>query len=236
MRDKVFNKELEKQFEFDENIASVFDDMLNRSVPFYKEVQKLIIDFINLNSKDGDRVIDLGSSTAQFLIELDSKSRKKLELFGVDNSKPMVEQARKKVKAYGAEVNLLLDDFQNIELKDFNFIVSNYTLQFIRPIQRPKLVKKIFEGLKDSGFFIFSEKIVFEDRKLDKDIIDIYYNYKREKGYSEYEIAKKREALENILIPFTVSENIQLCKDAGFSSVNTIFQWANFVTFIAKKG
>ena len=75
---------------------------------------------------------------------------------------------------------------------------------------------------------------MFEDKHLDKEIIDIYYEYKKAQGYSEYEIAQKREALENVLIPFTIEENIKMCKDAGFKQVDTIFQWANFVTFMAR--
>ncbi len=236
MRDRVFAKEIEKKFEFDESVASVFDDMLKRSVPFYKEVQKLIIDFINLNAKDGDKLIDLGCSTALFLLELKSKAKVDLKLFGIDNSKPMLLQAQKKLQAYGIkDIVLNFGDIKEVSLNNFDFIVANYTLQFIRPINRPKVVQKIFDGLKKGGTFIFSEKIVFEDKKLDKDIIEIYYDYKKHQGYSEYEISKKREALENVLIPFTISENIQMCKDAGFKSVHTIFQWANFVTFVAKK-
>jgi len=234
MKDKIFTKDIEKKFEFDEAVASVFDDMLTRSVPFYKEVQDLIIEFIKLNAKNGLKVLDLGCSTAGFLLNLNQKV-KNLELFGIDNSKPMIEQATKKANAYGANLNLILGDINEINLSGFDFVVSNYTLQFIRPINRPKLVKKIYNLLNDKSFFIFSEKVVFEDKILDKQIIDIYYNYKKMQGYSEVEIAKKREALENVLIPFTIKENILMCKEAGFSEVNTIFQWANFVTFIAKK-
>jgi tRNA (cmo5U34)-methyltransferase len=235
-KDKVFSKDINKKFEFDEAVASVFDDMLSRSVPFYKEVQELIIRFINLNVKDASRVIDLGCSTAKFLLELNAKNKANLELIGVDNSKPMIEQASKMCKAFGANnIKLIYGDFNDIKLEDFDFVVSSYTLQFIRPIKRPSLVKRIYNGLNDGGIFIFSEKVVFEDKKLDKDIIDIYYDYKKEQGYSEYEIAKKREALENVLIPFTIEENIAMCKDAGFKSVDTLFQWGNFVTFIAKR-
>jgi tRNA (cmo5U34)-methyltransferase len=234
MKDKIFTKDIEKKFEFDESVASVFDDMLTRSVPFYKEVQDLIIEFIKLNSKENAKVLDLGCSTAGFLLNLNQKI-KNLELFGIDNSKPMIEQATKKAKAYGAKINLIFSDINGYEIKDFDFLISNYTLQFIRPIMRPKLVKKIYNGIKKDGYFIFSEKVVFEDKILDKQIIDIYYNYKKAQGYSEVEIAKKREALENVLIPFTIKENIKMCQEAGFSEVNTIFQWANFVTFVAKK-
>ncbi|MBL0721458.1 MAG: carboxy-S-adenosyl-L-methionine synthase CmoA, partial [Sulfurovum sp.] len=96
-------------------------------------------------------------------------------------------------------------------------------------------VKNILNALSKDGIFIFSEKVVFKDKALDKELIDIYYNYKKKQGYSQYEIAQKREALENVLIPFTIEENIQMCKDAGFREITTIFQWANFVTFIATK-
>ena len=234
-KDRVFNKDINKKFEFDESVASVFDDMLSRSVPFYKENQDLIIEFIGLNAKSKSRVIDLGCSTAKFLLELNSKVEN-LELIGIDNSKPMLQQASKKCQAFGVKnINLEFADLREYDFIGFNFAIANYTLQFIRPLNRPKLVKKIYNGLNSGGFFIFSEKVVFDNKKLDKDIIDIYYNYKKEQGYSEYEIAKKREALENVLIPFTIAENIAMCKEAGFKSVDTLFQWGNFVTFVAKK-
>ncbi|MDM5272683.1 carboxy-S-adenosyl-L-methionine synthase CmoA [Sulfurovum sp. zt1-1] len=235
MKDKVFDKPIEKKFEFDEAVASVFDDMLSRSVPFYDEVRQLIISVILAEEGEGKSLLDLGSSTAKFLLDLDSKLSTKMHLKGIDNSQAMLDRARQKCQAFGAEIDLELADMLEYEFGGDDVIVSNYTLQFIRPMQRPELVKKIYDGLNQDGIFIFSEKVVFEDKRLDKQLIDIYYNYKKAQGYSEYEIAQKREALENVLIPFTIEENIQMCKKAGFKQVSTLFQWANFVTFIAKK-
>jgi tRNA (cmo5U34)-methyltransferase len=235
-RDKVFTKPMDRGFEFDETVATVFDDMMSRSVPFYDEVLNLIVDLVSDSLEDGGRVLDIGSSTAKFLLTLHSKSKTPLELIGIDNSSAMIERATKKCKAFGADrIELVYQDILSYEIDDFDLIISNYTLQFIRPIQRPKLIEKIFNGLKSGGEFYFSEKVVFEERVLDRKMIDIYYKYKREQGYSEYEIATKREALENVLIPFTVDENIKMCRDAGFKKIDTIFQWANFVTFRAKK-
>jgi len=236
VKDRVFKKELDKQFEFDESVASVFDDMLSRSVPFYKQVQELIIDYILLNAQNGQSIMDLGCSTAKFLLELNAKLEVNLKLNGIDNSEPMLAQAKKKCHAYGVDnINLIYGDMMDIELEKQDFFISNYTLQFIRPILRPKVVEKIYNSLNSGGKFIFSEKVVFEDKKLDKQIIELYYNYKKEQGYSEYEIAKKREALENVLIPFTIKENIAMCKEAGFKEVHTLFQWGNFVTFVGLK-
>ena len=233
--DKVFAKKIEKKFEFDEAVASVFDDMLSRSVPFYDVVRKLVISLILEEEADGKKVLDLGSSTAKFLLDLHSKMCTSMQLKGLDNSQAMLDRALQKCQAFGANIELELADMLTYDYVDEDVIVANYTLQFIRPMQRLELIGKIYEGLNDEGMFIFSEKVVFEDKKLDKQMIDIYYDYKKTQGYSEYEIAQKREALENVLIPFTVKENIRMCKDAGFKQVDTVFQWANFVTFVAKK-
>jgi len=235
MKDKVFEKPIEKKFEFDEAVASVFDDMLSRSVPFYDEVRKLVISLILSEQKEGLKVLDLGSSTAKFLLDLHSKMTTDMQLKGLDNSQAMLDRAEQKCQAFGADIELELADMLTYDYHQEDVIVANYTLQFIRPMQRVDLVKRLYEGLNDDGIFIFSEKVVFEDKKLDKELIDIYYDYKKEQGYSEYEIAQKREALENVLIPFTIEENIQMCKDAGFKNISTIFQWANFVTFVIKK-
>ena len=216
-------------------MAAVFDDMLSRSVPFYDEVRKLIVSLILKEQKEGLKVLDLGSSTAKFLLDLHSKMDVTMHLKGLDNSQAMLDRAEQKCQAFGANIELEFADMLKYEYDQEDVIVANYTLQFIRPMQRVELIKKLYDGLSDEGVFIFSEKVVFEDKTLDKELIDIYYDYKKEQGYSEYEIAQKREALENVLIPFTIEENIQMCKDAGFKSVDTIFQWSNFVTFVSKK-
>lgn len=234
-KDEVFAKKIEKKFEFDEAVASVFDDMLSRSVPFYDEVRKLIIALILSQEKEGMKVLDLGVSTAKFLLDLDSKRSVKMRLKGLDNSQAMLDRALQKCQAFGADIELELVDMLKYHYLNEDIIVANYTLQFIRPMQRLELIKKIYEGLNDDGMFIFSEKVVFENKILDKEMIEIYYAYKKAQGYSEYEIAQKREALENVLIPFTMKENIQMCMDAGFREVETVFQWANFVTFVVKK-
>jgi len=235
MIDKVFSKPISKQFEFDEEVASVFDDMLDRSVPFYKQMQKLSISFANSFLKENSKVYDLGCSTASTLIELAKNSKYKLDLVGIDNSKAMLEQASKKAKAFGVEIKLLNEDIFDIELKNAKVVFSNYTLQFIRPLSREKLVKKIYNSLEHKGAFIFSEKLVSQNSFLNKQLIDKYYSFKKTQGYSEFEIAQKREALENVLIPYTEDENKKMIKDAGFKHCETIFKYLNFALFIAIK-
>ena len=235
MNDKVFTKPIEKQFEFNEEVAVVFDDMLNRSVPFYKESQKITEFFALKQLKKGGLIYDLGCSTASLLISISKQLKTEATLTGLDNSDAMLEQARKKCLALGATIDLQNADILEYDYKQADVFVSNYTLQFIRPLVREELVKKIADSLKKEGIFIFSEKVISHQSKLNKDLIECYYDFKKEQGYSEYEIMQKREALENVLVPYSEEENIKMAKNCGFSHCEAVFRWANFATFIAIK-
>lgn len=236
MNDKVFTKPIKKQFEFDEEVAAVFDDMLQRSVPFYKESQNITEFFALKKLQDGGLMYDLGCSTASLLLNISRNLNSGAKLIGLDNSEAMLEQARRKCEAYGAK-NV---EVKNADILEFDYeladvFVSNYTLQFIRPLVREELVKKISSSLGKEGVFIFSEKVISHHSKLNKDLIECYYDFKKQQGYSEYEIMQKREALENVLVPYSEDENIKMALNCGFSHCEVVFRWANFATFIAIK-
>ncbi|MBU1657918.1 carboxy-S-adenosyl-L-methionine synthase CmoA [bacterium] len=235
MNDKVFTKPITKQFEFDEEVAAVFDDMLQRSVPFYSESQKITEYFALKKLEEGSLMYDLGCSTASLLISIKRKLKTDATLIGLDNSQAMLERARKKCEAFGADVKVEYADILEYNYRAADVFVSNYTLQFIRPLVREKLVKKISNALKKEGVFIFSEKVISHHSKLNKDLIECYYDFKKTQGYSEYEIMQKREALENVLVPYSENENIKMALNCGFSHCEVVFRWANFATFIAIK-
>jgi tRNA (cmo5U34)-methyltransferase len=235
MNDKVFTKPIKKQFEFDEEVAAVFDDMLERSVPFYKESQKITQFFVKKNLKKDGVLYDLGCSTASLLLNIHRDLDIEATLIGLDTSDAMLEQARKKCEAYGAHIEVINADILEYGYQKSDIFVSNYTLQFIRPLLREKLISKLAEALKEEGIFIFSEKVISHHSKLNKDLIECYYDFKKEQGYSEYEIMQKREALENVLVPYSEEENIKMALENGFSHCEVLFRWANFATFIAIK-
>lgn len=234
-KDEVFNKPIEKQFEFDAEIAAVFDDMLQRSVPFYSEAMNLTQRFAAHYIKEDGLAYDLGCSTASTLLNIERSLEVNARLVGLDNAPSMLEQARKKILAFNSKVEVEEADIMSYNYEACDVVISNYTLQFIRPLVREELVEKISTALNDGGAFIFSEKVVSADSKLNKELIDCYYDFKKEQGYTQYEIAQKREALENVLIPYTEAENVEMAQRCGFSHCECIFRWANFATFIAIK-
>ena len=234
-RDNIFEKPIEKQFEFDEQVAAVFDDMIERSVPFYRQNIELIVNLILRRIKNGIQIVDLGSSTGTMLIEIARRCSKEITLIGIDNAPAMVELARKKAQAFDVKVDFICEDIMKCDFSGADIILANYILQFIRPIIRTDAVQKIYDSLKPGGLFICSEKILMQNSWLNKQIIDIYYDYKQQQGYSKSEIMQKREALENVLIPYTIEENRLMFESCGFKSIDTFFQWGNFVTIAAFK-
>lgn len=233
-KDRIFQKEINKKFSFDKEVASVFDDMIERSIPYYRDNIELISNLLSIRKNCND-ICDIGCSTGNLLVYLAKmKEFKNKRLFGIDNSSYMLDLARCKAKAYGLDIEFIKSDILDFEFR-FDAVILNYILQFIRPPKRESLLKNIFDSLNSNAILVLSEKLVCENKYLDKKLIDVYHNFKQKQGYSNTEISKKREALENILIPYTQDENIALLKQAGFKYVEVVFRWANFATFIAMK-
>jgi len=241
MKDTIFRSsgKVEK-FRFDENVAQVFDDMLARSVPFYDESQKMISTIAADFYRDKSRIYDLGCSTGNTIIKIHDKLKDdKPEIIGIDSSSPVIGKAREKIKEAGidgGEVRLLCEDIMETDISNASVVIMNYTLQFIRPEERLKLISRIFDGLADGGVLLLSEKVIENDGATTDFFVDKYHDFKRTMGYSELEIAKKREALEEVLIPFTVDKEFELLNLAGFTKTSIFFKWFNFASFMAIKG
>lgn len=238
-KDELFNaKSVKEDFTFNTEVAEVFDDMLNRSVPFYGTIIDALAELLQLQLSRGATVYDLGCSTGTTLLELSRRlPHMDLHYRGIDNAPPMIDKARRKAEMYSKSsvIRFIEGDITKTPLPDAHAVICNYTMQFIRPIARPAFVRRIYDLLPPGGMFYLSEKIISHDRTLNRIFIEMYHRFKRRQGYSELEISAKREALENVLVPFSIDENLDLLRQADFTSVETFFQWFNFASFIAVK-
>ena len=243
-RDEVFAGTAARgsDFEFNEEVAAVFDDMLVRSVPFYLEQQALIQEVAARFYQPGTVMVDLGCSTAATISRLAAQLGPKSRFVGYDNSEPMLQKARAKLEAAGQAERVELryadlnEDLASYELTNASVVTLLWTLQFVRPLKRDALVKWIFDGMVEGGALICCEKVLTNSSDMNRYFIDFYYDFKRRNGYSEEEILKKREALENVLVPYRVDENFELFRRNGFNVVETFFQWYNFAGFLCVKG
>ncbi len=230
-----------EDFVFDERVAGVFDDMVARSVPFYHEIQRMQADLVMDCAPHQALVCDLGCSTGTSIDTFIKHAHcpADMHFMGYDNSQAMLDKASEKLASALAEgrVNLQLADLAAIgPLPVCHAVLLNWTLQFVRPLARESLLAAVYLALQPGGIVLLSEKILAADGLLNRLYIDHYLNFKaNQRGYSNSENQRKREALENVLVPYRLDENVALLKQAGFKRIDTYFQWFNFVCIIAIK-
>ena len=248
-------------FEFNESVARVFDDMIARSVPLYDDLQRCIPRLAMLLPDDPLRVLDLGCSTGTSLIHLAlALPDRNLELWGVDNAPAMLDQCRQKLNEFGVDkkIKLVCAGLQEVfslssekvdpvrdpvrdeipqavrfEPESVSIILCNYTMQFVPSQLRAQLLRAMFLALRPGGMLVLSEKFCHDNAAMDQQLAELYREYKKANGYSETEISRKRQALENVLVPWTVEENMRHLRQAGFERVELLLKWFNFGALLA---
>ena len=228
---------LSGQFKFDSAVARVFPDMIKRSVPGYAETVAMSGVIAGEYARDNTNLYDLGCSLGAVTLAMrHGVKAANCNIIGIDNSAAMIEQAGHYIALDDGpvDVELACADITQLGIENASVVALNYVLQFIEQEQRLDLLSNIAKGLNSGGALILSEKICFsvEEQKLqDK----LHLDFKRANGYSELEIAQKRSAIENVLVPETENAHISRLKQAGFSQVIRWYQCFNFVSFLAIK-
>ena len=226
------------EFKFDDSVVAVFPDMISRSVPGYSTIIHMIGRLAERYIQEQSNVYDLGCSLgAATLSMLNGAKAKQFSIQAVDNSSAMIEKLRPILAEQDPEnrVQLYCQDLQSTAIEQASMVVLNFTLQFIDVAERAEIVEKIYDGMEPGGVLVLSEKLAFDDEHLHELFIDMHHSFKKANGYSEMEIAQKRTALENVLIPETLLTHRQRLENAGFSSVDVWFQCFNFASIIAIK-
>lgn len=239
-KDTLFSAPIEKlgDFTFDESVAEVFPDMIQRSVPGYSNIITAIGMLASRCVTDQSNVYDLGCSRGAGILSIRRNVEKSgVRIIGVDNSEPMVERCRRHLEAYHSDipVEILCDDIRHIEIKNASMVVLNFTLQFLPREDRLALLRKIYHGLNPNGVLVLSEKFTFEDNTINELLIDLHHTFKRANGYSELEVSQKRTALENVMRTDSIDTHKARLKEAGFSQVDLWFQCFNFGSMITIK-
>ncbi len=155
------------------------------------------------------------------------------KLIGVDNSAAMIEQANTNLAGSNAE--LIERDVMDTKLTNAGMVLMNFTLQFIPVELRDELLRRIYIGLVDGGVLVLSEKIRFDDEATNQTLTNIHHQYKADQGYSEMEIAKKRDAIVNVLIPETLDSHLTRLHQAGFKVATPWVQNLQFISILAIK-
>ena len=238
--DNIYATPLEEvsSFSFDHKVVEVFPDMIKRSVPGYTAIidgiGQIAKKYVHPNTNIYDLGCSLGAATLAIRQSVNDSSCK---VIAVDNSSAMIERCRLIQSGYNFDmpVDVIEADINDLTFENASLVVLNFTLQFLPRGQRLQLLQKIHQGLNKNGVLVLSEKLTMSSDELDAHIIDIHHDFKKQNGYSDMEIAQKRAALENVLIPDTREQHYTRFQKSGFSQYDTWFQHYNFASFIAVK-
>ena len=227
-------------FRFNDNVAAVFPDMLRRSIPGYEASLEAIGSLAARYVTPGSHCYDLGCSLgAATLAMRQGIGVPGCRIFAVDVAPAMIARCREivaeddRLNRPQTEVVIVEDDIRNVDIVNASMVVLNYTLQFLAPGDRDELIARIHAGMADGGLLVLSEKVVDENEHMEALLVDLHHEHKRRNDYSSLEIARKRAALENVLVPETVASHRLRLERAGFRHAAVWLRYFNFVSIIA---
>ncbi|RJT43260.1 carboxy-S-adenosyl-L-methionine synthase CmoA [Rahnella woolbedingensis] len=238
--DTLFSAPIDKlgDWTFDERVAEVFPDMIQRSVPGYSNIISMIGMLAERFVQPDSNVYDLGCSLGAATLSMRRNIKVQgCEIIAVDNSPAMVERCRRHIDAFRAEtpVTVIESDILDIELKNASMVVLNFTLQFLEPDDRQRLLNQVCQGMRPGAALVLSEKFSFEDKDVGELLFNMHHDFKRANGYSELEISQKRSMLENVMLTDSVETHKARLHQAGFQHTEVWFQCFNFGSLIALK-
>ena len=238
-RDQLFSHPLGEVsgFSFDERVVSVFPDMIRRSVPGYQSVVSMTGLLAQQYAKSNTNCYDLGCSLGASTLSMAVRVPKSCNIIAVDNSAAMLSEFERLLENQpeADQIRLIESDVRNLNMENASFVAMNFTLQFVPIDDRDILMRGIYESLIPGGALLISEKIEVENAQMNRAFINAHHEFKKAQGYSDLEIAQKRQAIETVLIPETIEAHQARFKRAGFQISAVWFQCLNFCSLIAQK-
>lgn len=221
------------KWEFDDEVAKCFDDMLERSIPDYETMRMLCFNVGRHFVRDGKDVVDIGCSNGNAALPFVKNFGNHFVLCDVSES--MLDLCRRGFKDY-PNVSVINHDLRKgLPNVDACLVLSILTVQFTPIEYRHKILSDIYDKLDKGGALIYVEKLLGYNEKIDSILVNEYYSLKTENRYTQEQIQAKRKSLEGVLVPVTEDWNYDLLRKAGFEEIECFWRYLNFAGYIAIK-
>lgn len=223
------------QWSFDNHVAEQFDDHVKLSVPLYEEGHALICYLSDFFMRDDAVFYEIGCSTGALIRKIYKRHshKRNVRFVGIEPVDEMIKEA----KSYRnfESIEYFNSSIEETTLEPSNLIVSYYCLQFINPLKRIEVCKKIYDSLVPGGAFILFEKEMISNPKINKLITSSYMKFKIHNGFSPEEVLSKQFSLEGVMIPNTHLANRSMLSSVGFENVTSIMRYGEFNGYICIK-
>jgi tRNA (cmo5U34)-methyltransferase len=221
------------KFVFDTEVAAIFDDMADRSIPMFRGAHdlhaRLAAPWV------GGSVLDIGASRGAFLAALDEHyGIENINAKATDNSPAMVGYLSDDYPSVDVElVDITGRGFMNC-LHTYDLINMTYVLQFIQKAQQRMVLSKVCTMIKKGGVLFLGQKL-YDESPAGRVLHEMYIQWRMNNGYTREEIEAKTAALANSMWPPVESSLIQDLKSFGMTEVVRTCSWGPFSNLMCIK-
>jgi tRNA (cmo5U34)-methyltransferase len=217
-----------------------FDNHIDQSIRGYSTLHDDIVKMSRYFAENDTNVYDIGCSTGKTLAAMIDQNRSfapDANYIGVEYAEGFREDMLARMREYEMDdLDLRHQDIRDVKIENANLVTSIFTLQFMPRKDRRATLEKIYKGLNPGGAFIFAEKTIAQNPRIQDMLTFQYYDFKRE-NFTEADIMEKEVTLRNMLKPNTWCELRSMLNIAGFGFDEIQPFWQNhlFVGAIAIK-
>lgn len=214
------------------DVAERYDKERNKLIPFIDIYYGTARDLTTINDEKG-KILDLGAGTGlltQWIFEKYPTAQYTL----IDIADEMLDIAKERFKNY-KNINYMIEDYRDgIKGGKYNAIISSLSIHHLDSNEKCKLYKNIYDVLEDGGVFVNADQVLGEDEESEEIVKAVQLNYIENSSLSR---EAKDETYERLKLDKMdkCSVQIEMLKEAGFTSVDIYYKYYNYIVFRCRK-
>lgn len=202
-----------------------YDSEIKRTLPYYEEFYKQIIDVVRTHNPDSLTWLDVGCGTGKMAETALIKSKIERFVF-CDSSAAMIEIVRDRFDFL--DTDFLLSNVLDLTFHDeFDVVTAIQTNHYLQPKDRITSVGKCYEALKPGGIFVNFETFAPADEQMEALYLDRWKSFQLDQGKSNSESEKHIARYKRDYFPISLSEHLQIMTDCGFKAVEIL--WLSYM-------
>lgn len=216
---------------FDE-IASNYDNQRRKLIPCFDDFYHIPVSIAS-TTVESPNILDIGAGTGlftSFMLEKYPKANVTL----IDISEKMLEVANSRFKN-NTNVKYIVDDYTKHKFEDtFDIVISSLSIHHLMDVDKKDLYYKIFSIMKENSLFINADQVLGNTPYFDTVYKEDWKKKIESSGLSKTEImsAYERTSLDKMS---TLDVQITWLKEIGFTDVDCIYKYFNFVVLMGRK-
>lgn len=229
-----------QKFAFDEEVAKIFPNMAERSIPHFlaahKAHAKIVAASPDIKAATEFCVLDVGASRGHFYQYLLGQGLDaKMSYTAVDSSAPMCALMREEFPDIEVlEMDVTGPDFvPRLHQHQWDVVYCNYVLQFLPQHLQAQTLMRLCEAVKPGGLFFLGHKSQHSGW-LGEQAHELYVQWRIANGYSRAEVEAKTAALKGSMFPMRHGWVLSVL-DNYFSEVQETTRFMMFSTVAARK-